>query len=56
MIIIMLTGNYTFFNLLTIVINITSFDDDFLVKTVPGWVLRFIGIFTFKEEEEKQNI
>lgn len=44
MILIMLTGNYTFFNLLTIVLCIPLLDDDLLRKWLPGrFVQRVLG-------------
>mmetsp|Transcript_19438 Transcript_19438/g.17225 ORF Transcript_19438/g.17225 Transcript_19438/m.17225 type:complete len:307 (-) Transcript_19438:816-1736(-) len=44
MILIMLTGNYTFFNLLTMVINVVNFDDEFLIYVIPGWVFKLLNI------------
>ena len=37
---ILLTGNYTFFNLLTISLAVWLLDDDRLERWLPGWILR----------------
>jgi hypothetical protein len=54
MIMIMLTGNYNFFNLLTIVINMVNFDDDFLTFIFPKWIFRLLRI-PIKEAEEVEE-
>jgi hypothetical protein len=37
---IILTGNYNFFNILTVVVNLSNFDDMFLRAVIPKFVLR----------------
>lgn len=39
---IILTGNYNFFNILTIVVNISAFDDLFIRSIFPNILLKFI--------------
>jgi len=41
---IIFTGNYNFFNLLTIVVNLSNFDDRFLRSCIPQDVLNFFGL------------
>jgi predicted DCC family thiol-disulfide oxidoreductase YuxK len=41
-VVILLTGNYTFFNLLTMALCIVLFDDAALRKVLPRWVIRFV--------------
>lgn len=50
MLIIALTGNYNFFNLLTIVINLVNFDDEFLLTWIPHSVFRFLNIEVKQKE------
>jgi hypothetical protein len=52
MFIIALTGNYNFFNLLTMVINMVNFDDEFLLYWIPHSVFRFLNI-EVKEQKKK---
>jgi len=49
---IALTGNYNFFNILTIIINLVNFDDEFLVMAIPKWALKLLNI-EYKEGETK---
>ena len=41
---IILTGNYNFFNLLTIVITLSAVDDNFIVNYTPRFVLRLFNL------------
>jgi len=43
MILVMLTGNYTFFNPLTIALSLFLVDDAIWVKVLPDWLLNAIG-------------
>ena len=51
MIAIMLTGNYNFFNLLTMTVNLVNFDDEFILYITPGWLLK---LFRFEIPEVKK--
>lgn len=42
MIAIMMTGNYNFFNLLTMTINLVNFDDEFILYIVPEWLFKIL--------------
>ena len=48
-ILILLTGNYTFFNWLTLALCLLLLDDFVLKKLVPGWFRRFYGSGTESE-------
>jgi hypothetical protein len=39
-IVIIMTGNYNFFNLLTIAVNLTLLDDEILRSFLPEWIIR----------------
>eukprot|EP00347_Sterkiella_histriomuscorum_P012785 403367232 len=41
---IILTGNYNFFNFLTIVLDLIILDDQFLFKYTPSWVFKALAI------------
>ena len=45
-------GNYNFFNLLTIIVNLTSYDDRFLLQFVPARYQKKIG-FASQEGQSK---
>jgi len=51
MLLIFLTGNYNFFNFLTMVINMTNFDDQFLNRAVPGFIFKWMRIDVKVEDE-----
>lgn len=44
MFMIMLTGNYNFFNILTMVINLVNFDDEFLSMSLSPTILKLLNI------------
>lgn len=52
---IILTGNYNFFNLLTIVVNISAFDDLFLRAVIPNFLLEKIDpLYEIMQEQEEK--
>jgi len=52
---IIFTGNYNFFNLLTIVLNLSNFDDPFLRTFIPQKFLKFLDLDPLQEIYEYQN-
>jgi Lipase maturation factor len=44
MLVIFSSGNYCFFNLLTCLVCMIVMDDEFLIKWVPNWLFRAMGI------------
>ena len=55
MISIMMTGNYNFFNILAMVINLVNFDDEFIVYVTPHWLLKLLR-FDLPEIKEPDKV
>lgn len=55
---IILTGNYNFFNLLTIIVNLSSFDDEFIRIIFPYKLIKYLNLETYKlnNKENLNNI
>ena len=56
MIMIMITGNYNFFNLLTMVINLVNFDDEFILFVTPHRLLKLFNFDIPKQNEQKESL
>jgi len=59
MIAIILTGNYNFFNFLTILLDLVVLDDKFILAWTPSFVWQMLGIkipieYLLEEEEAKK--